>query len=327
MNLVSAINRLVSCALAACLISGSTAASAQAYPAKPVRLVVPAAPGGGTDITARLITPKLSEYLGQQVVVENVGGGGGIIGMERVARAQPDGYTLVMGISSLTINPHLLAKMSFDVVKDFAPVSQVAVVPNILVAHPSLPAHSLMELIALARARPGQLNFASSGIGSTPHLGMELFLSSSGLKMVHVAYKGVGPAMVDVMAGHVPIMMANVLSVLPHISAGKLRAYGVTSLKRASAVPEIPTIAEAGVPGYEVVPWYGILAPANTPREIIGRLHAGTVHALQDPATRERFLSDGAEPVGSGPEELAAVIREDLRKWEKVIKDAGIKPQ
>ena len=319
--------RIALCALAACLIAVSAAAHAQGYPTRPVRIIVPAAPGGGTDITTRLIAPKLSEYLGQQVVVENQGGGGGIIGMERGARAAPDGYTLLMGISSLAINPHLLTKIPFDVVKDFAPVSQVVVVPNVLVSHPSLSAHSVKELIAFVKARPGQLNFASSGVGSTPHLGMELFLFTTGLKMVHVPYKGVGPAMVDVMAGHVPLMMANVLSALPHIKAGKLRAYGVTSLKRATVAPDIPTVAEAGVPGFEVVPWYGILAPESTPRNIIARLHAGTVHALQDPATREHFISDGAEPVGSTPEEFAAVIRDDLKKWGKVIKDAGIKPE
>ncbi|MBI4292800.1 MAG: tripartite tricarboxylate transporter substrate binding protein [Betaproteobacteria bacterium] len=321
------IDRLARNAFGVLLMAAAAAAMGQAYPTKPVRLVVPAAPGGGTDITARLIAPKLSEHLGQQVVVENVGGGGGIIGMERVARAVPDGYTLVMGISSLAINPHIVAKISFDVLKDFAPVSQVAMVPNILVAHPSVPARTLRELIEHIRARPGQINFASSGIGSTPHLGMELFVSITGLKMVHVAYKGVGPAMVDVMAGHVPVMMANVLSVLPHINAGKLRAYGVTSLKRATVAPDVPTIAEAGVPGYEVVPWYGILAPANTPRDIIAKLRAGTVYALQDPATKERFISDGAEPVGGTPEEFAAVIRDDFKKWGKVIKDAGISPQ
>jgi tripartite-type tricarboxylate transporter receptor subunit TctC len=313
--------------LTACLIAASGAAYAQGYPTKPVRLVVPSVPGGGTDITARLIAPKLSEYLGQQVVIENRGGAGGNIGTNEVAKATPDGYTVLMAISSLTINPHVLAKIPFDVVKDFAPVSQVAVVPNILVSHPSLPPRSVKELIAFIKARPGQLSYASSGVGTTPHLGMELFLSTTGLNMVHVPYKGVGAAVVDVMAGHVPLMMANVLSALPHIKAGRLRAYGVTSLKRAAVAPDIPTVAESGVPGFEVVPWYGILAPANTPRDIIARLHAGTVYALQDSGTREHFISDGAEPVGSTPEEFAAVIRDDLGKWGRVTRDAGIKPE
>ena len=315
------------CALAACLVATPTAAHAQGYPTKPVRLIVPSVPGGGTDITARVIAPKLSEYLGQQVVVENRGGAGGMIGTNEVAKATPDGYMILMAISSLTINPHILAKIPFDVVRDFAPVSQVAVVPNILVSHPSLPPRSVKELIAFIKARSGELSYASSGVGSTPHLGMELFLLTTGLKMVHVPYKGVGAAVVDVMAGHVPLMMANLLSALPHIKAGKLRAYGVTSLKRAGVAPDIPTVAEAGVPGFEVVPWYGILAPANTPRDIIAKLHAGTVYALQDPATREHFVSDGAKPVGGTPEEFATVIRDDLAKWGKVTKDAGIKPE
>jgi len=320
-------NQLALCALTACLSAASTAAYAQGYPTKPVRLVVPAAPGGGTDISARMIAPKLSEYLGQQVVVENRAGGGTNIGVEFVARAAPDGHTLLMGISSLTINPHTQSKIPYDAVKDFAPVSQVVVVPHLLVSHPSLPARSVKELIAFAKTRPGQLNFASGGVSSNPHLAMELFLSRTGLKMVHVPYKGVGPALGDLVAGHVSLTMANILSALPQVKNGRIRAIGVSSIKRATVTPDIPTIAEAGVPGYEVVQWFGILAPANTPREIIAKVHAVTVRALQDPAIKERFISDGGEPVGNTPEEFAAVIRADLKTWGKVIKDAGIKPE
>jgi len=312
---------------AALLLAASATAHAQGYPTRPVRLIVPTSPGGGTDISARIIAPKLSEYLGQQIVVDNRAGGNTIIGNELVARAAPDGYTLLMGISSLAILPHIHAKVPYDVGKDYAPVSQVVLMPNFLVSHPSLPARSVKELIAFARTRAGQLNYGAGGLGTNPHLAMELFLSMAGLKMVYVPYKGQGPALIDLLAGHVSLMMASMQSVLPHVKSGRLRAIGVTSLKRATIAPDIPTIAEAGVPGYEVVQWFGVLAPVNTPRDIIAKLHAGIVRAVQDPAIRERFISDGAETVGSTPEAFAAVIRADLSKWSKVIKDAGIKAE
>jgi tripartite-type tricarboxylate transporter receptor subunit TctC len=232
-----------------------------------------------------------------------------------------------MGISSLAIAPYIQTKVPYDAVKDFAPVSQVVVLSNLMVSHPSLPARTVKELVAFARTRPGQINFAAGSVGSNPHLAMELFLAMTGLKMVHVPYKGQGPALIDLMAGHVSLSMANMLSALPHVKNGRLRAIGVTGAKRASVAPDIPTIAEAGVPGYEVVQWFGVLAPAHTPRDIIARLHAGIVRVVQDPVIRERFSSDGAETVGSTPEEFAAVIRADLSKWSKVIKDAGIKPE
>jgi tripartite-type tricarboxylate transporter receptor subunit TctC len=326
MKSVPRTNQLALCAVTACVIAASTAADAQDYPTRPVRLIVPAAPGGGTDISARMIAPKLSEYLGRPVVVENRAGGGTNIGVEFVARAAPDGYTLLMGISSLTINPHTQTKVPYDPVGDFAPVSQVVVVPLILVSHPSLPARSVKELIAFARTRPGQLNYGTGAVGSNPHLAMELFLSRTGLKIVHVPYKGQGPALVDLVAGHLHLMMANVLSALPQVRNGRIRAHGVTSLKRATVAADVPTIAEAGVPDYEVVQWFGILAPANTPRDIIAKLHAGTVRAVQDPAIKEHFISDGGETIGNTPEEFAAVIRADLKKWGKVVKDVGIKP-
>lgn len=312
---------------AALLLAASAVAHAQGYPSRPVRLIVPTSPGGGTDISARMLAPKLSEYLGQQIVVDNRPGASTMIGVELVARAVPDGYTLLMGISSLAIAPYIQTKVPYDAVKDFAPVSQVVVLPNLMVSHPSLPARAVKELVAFARTRPGQINFAAGSVGSNPHLAMELFLSMTGLKMVHVPYKGQGPALIDLMAGHVSLSMANMLSALPHVKNGRLRAIGVTGAKRASIAPDVPTIAEAGVPGYEVVQWFGILAPAHTPRDIIIRLHASIVRAVQDPAIRERFSSDGADTIGSTPEEFAAVIRADLGKWSKVIKDAGIRPE
>ncbi len=325
MKTVVGTNQFARQALTAWLIAAAAAACAQDYPTRPVRLIVATSPGGGTDITARMIAPRLSEYLGRQVVVENRGGATTTIGGEFVARAAPDGYTLLMGVSSLTILPYILAKIPYEP-KDFAPVSQVVVSPNIIISHPSLPARSAKDLIAFARARPGQLNFAAGGAGSSQHLAIELFLSMTGLKIVHVPYKGTGLAMLDVVAGHIHLMMANILQALPLARNGRVRALGVTSLNRATVAPDVPTVAESGVPGYEVVQWYGILAPAHTPRDIIARIHAGTVRAVQDPAIRERFISDGGELVGGTPEQFAAVISADLKKWGKVVRDAGIKP-
>lgn len=310
-----------------CAAEAAIAQSQQAYPTRPVRLVVPSSPGGGTDITARIVAPKLGEYLGQQVVVENRSGAGTMIGGEVVARSAPDGYTLLMGISTLAINPAMYRKVPYDALKDFAPISQVVSVPNILVTHPSLPVKSVKELIVFAKARPGQINFASAGVGTNPHLSMELFLSMAGLKMVHVPYKGSGQGIVDLVAGHVSVMTPSTLTGLPHIKAGRLRGLGVTSAKRAARAPDIPTIAEAGLPGYEAVQWFGALAPAGTPREIINRVHGEIAKLLQVAEIRERLLSDGAEPVGSSPQEFAAFIRAETVKWAKVVKAAGIKPE
>ena len=301
--------------------------SGQAYPAKPVRLVVPSAPGGGTDITARVMAPKLGEYLGQQVVVENRAGAGTMIGGELVARAAPDGYTLLMGISTLAINPAMYKKVPYDALKDFVPISQAVSLPNILVVHPSLPAKTVKELVAFGRARPGQIQFASAGVGTNPHLTAELFLSMTGLKMLHIPYKGSGAGIIDVIAGHVPVMTPSILTGLPHAKAGRLRALGVTSARRAGGAPDIPTIAEAGVPGYEAVQWFGILAPAGTPRAIIDRVHREAVRVLQNPETKERLVADGADPVGSTPEQFAAFIRAETAKWAKVVKAIGIQPE
>jgi len=313
--------------LCAALAAVFSPAQAQQYPTKPVRLVVPSAPGGGTDITARIIAPTLSERLGQQVVVENRAGAGTMIGGEVVARAAPDGYTLLVGISTLAINPAMYKKVPYDALKDFAPVVQLVSLSNLLVTHPSLPAQSVKTLIAFARARPGQIHYASAGVGTNPHLSVELFLSMTGLRMVHVPYKGSGQGIVDVVAGHVPVMMPSILTGLPHAKTGRLRGLGVTGTKRAGAAPEIPTIAEAGVPGYEAVQWFGVLAPAGTPREIIVRLHGEIVRLLNAAEVRGRLLGDGADPVGSSPEEFAAFLRAETAKWAKVVKDAGIQPE
>jgi tripartite-type tricarboxylate transporter receptor subunit TctC len=300
---------------------------AQNYPTRAVRLVVPSSPGGGTDISARILAPQLTQFLGQQVVVENRPGAGTMIGGEAVARAAPDGYTLLMGISTLAINPAMYKKVSYDALKDLAPISQAVSLSNVLVVHPSLPARSVKEFVALVKPRPGQINFASAGVGTSPHLSMELFLVMTGLKMLHVPYKGSGPGVTDLIAGHVPAMMPNMLSAQPHIKSGRLRALGVTGSKRAPGADDIPTIAEAGVPGYEAVQWYGVLAPAGTPRDIISKLHTGVVRALQNPEVRQRLLNDGAEPIGSSPEEFAAYLRSETAKWAKVTQAAGIRPE
>ena len=307
------------------VIPGTLAAG---YPDRPVRLIVPSPPGGGTDTSTRIIAPKLGEILGQQIVIDNRGGASGNIGAEAAARAAPDGYTLLAAIASLTSNPFVMKKVSYDLERDFAPISLTVTVPNVLVSHPALPVKNIKELIAFAKARPGQLQFASAGLGSAPHLMMELFLNLSGLKMIHVPYKGAGPALVDLVAGHVPLFAGNILNTLPHVRSGRVRAYGVTSARRSSAAPDIPTIAEGGLPGYEAVQWFGLLAPAGTPREIVARLHAAVVRALQDPAIRQRFVNDGADPMPSGsPEEFREFMRAEARKWSRVVKDAGIRPE
>ena len=316
---------LASRALAVCLAAVSGYSSAQDFPSKPLRLVVGSTPGGGTDISARLIAPKMSEQLGQQVVVENRPGATTTIGVNYVVRSAPDGYTMLMGVSSLAINPHILKNVPYDALKDLAPVTQVLVAPNIMVAHPSLPIRTVKDLVAFARARPGQLNFAAGGAGSSQHLAIELFLYMTGTKIVHVPYKGQGMALIDVVAGQVSLMMANVISALPHVRSARLRALGVTGSKRTTVAPDIPTIAEAGVPGYEVLQWYGVLAPAATPREIIGRLHGVIAHAVQDPKIRERIVADAGEPVGNTPDEFSAILRADYKKWGDVIRKAGIR--
>jgi tripartite-type tricarboxylate transporter receptor subunit TctC len=299
----------------------------QNYPVRPIRLVVPSSPGGGTDITARIIAPRLSEYLGQQIVIENRAGAGTMIGGEVVARAAPDGYTLLMGISTLAINPAMYRKVPYDALTGFVPISQVVALPNMLVTHPSLPVKSVKELVSFARARPGQINFASAGVGTSPHLSMELFLSMAGVKMVHVPYKGSGQGVIDLLAGHVSVMTPSILTALGYARASRLRALGVTSAKRASGAPDVPTIAEAGVPGYEAVQWFGVLGPAGTPPAIVTRLHKEIVRTIRAPEISQKLVSDGADPVGSSPEEFAAFLRSETTKWARVAQEVGIKPE
>jgi tripartite-type tricarboxylate transporter receptor subunit TctC len=297
------------------------------YPVKPVRLVSPSSAGGGSDIVARSLAPKLAERLGQQVIVENRPGAGTVIGSDYVAKAPPDGYTLLLGIATLATNPALLKKMPYDAVRDLAPISKVAASPNVLVVHPSVPVRSVKELIAFVSARPGQLSFASAGVGTNPHMAMELFLSTTKLKMVHIPYKGSAPAITDLVGGHVAAMAATALTGIPQIRSGRLRGLGVSSAQRSASAPDLPTIAEAGVPGYEATQWYGVLAPAGTPPEIIKRLNAELVQILQLADVKSRFAADGAEPVGDSPEQFAQYIRSELTKWAKVARDAGIQPE
>jgi tripartite-type tricarboxylate transporter receptor subunit TctC len=306
----------------------AVAASGQtSYPSRPVRFIVPSAAGGGTDIIARAIAQKLSESLGQQFVVDNRPGAGQMIGIELAAKSPADGHTIVMAASTLAINSVMYKKVSYDPVRDFAPITQAASLPNVLVVHPSLPVKSVAELIAYAKQRPGQLNFASAGIGTSPQMSVELLKSMAGIDMVHIPYKGTSPGVVDLLAGQVTVMTPNVLTALPHIKAGKLRALAVTSAKRSGALPDIPTIAEAGLPGYDSTQWYGVLAPAGTPHEIVARLHAEIVRALRLPDVRERLAADGAEAVGSTPEEFAAFIQSEIEKWTAVARSAGIRPE
>ena len=301
--------------------------SGQAYPAKPVRVVVPSSPGGGTDIVARIVAPELSKRLGQQIVIDNRPGAGTMIGIEIVAKAPADGYALLMTPSTLAINSALYKKVPYDPVRDFAPITELISSPSIIVVHPSVPAKTIKELIALARSRPGQMNYASAGSGTYPHMTMELFQSMAKIKMVHIPYKGTGPAMIDMLAGNTAVMAGTVLSVMPQVRAGRLRALGISSEKRSPVAPEIPTVSDAGLPGVDAVQWYGFLAPAKTPRDIITRLHAETARILQQPETKERFASDGADPVGNTPEEFARFIQTELVKWAKVARGAGIQPE
>jgi tripartite-type tricarboxylate transporter receptor subunit TctC len=316
--------------LAATLLAAAFALDALAqtpYPTRAVRVIVPSSPGGGTDIMARLIAPALAERLGQPIVIDNRPGAGTLIGNELAAKSAPDGYTLLMGLSTLAILPAMHKKMPYDALRDLAPITQTVTAPNILVVHPSLPVKSVKEFIAFARARPGQLNFGSAGAGTNPHLSMELFRSMAKLDMVHVAYKGSAPAIADLVAGHVVAMTATMLTGLPHARSGRLRALGTTGAQRIAAAPDIPTVAESGLPGYEAVQWYGLFAPAATPREIVAKLHAATVAALHVPAVRQRLEAEGVEPVGNSPEEFARLLRTETEKWAKVVREAGIKPE
>jgi len=330
-NLIRAVNsnrqliaRLLASVLACAAAPGALAAD---YPDRPIRLIVPSAPGGGTDTTMRIISPKLGEVLGQRIILDNRPGQSGNIGVEIASRAAPDGYTLAAMIASNASNPAVMKTVPYNLERDFAAVSLVVVMPNVLTVHPSLPVGSVKELVALAKARPGELQFASPGFGSTAHLAMELLMSLSGTRMIHIPYKSGGAAFISVQSGEMPMMFGNVMNSLQHASTAAASALGVTSLKRAGAAPEIPAIAET-LPGYEASTWYGLLAPTGTPRDIVSKLHKAVVATVNDAATAKLFSDGGADAMASAsPDEFAAFIRAELAKWAKLVKDAGIKPE
>jgi len=303
---------------------GANPTHAQNYPTRPVRLIVPLAAGGAMDTIARGVGAKLTDSLGHTVVVDNRGGGGGTIGVELAASAPPDGYTLIMMSATSVIRP-LLYSARYEILRDLAPVSQVSAQPYLLVAHPSLPAKTVRELVAYAKANPGKLNYPSSGQGSIIQLATELLCVQTGTRMTHVPYKGMGAAYPDLIAGNTQIALASIVSGQPHVRAGRLRGIAVTSARRANSSPDIPTIAESGVKGYEVTNWYGVLAPVKTPRAIVERLHQQIVKVLDHPDIVKRFAADGADAVDSTPKEFAAHIKAETVKWARVIKEAGIK--
>jgi tripartite-type tricarboxylate transporter receptor subunit TctC len=304
------------------------AAPAADYPVRPVRIIVPNPPGGGPDISTRILTPMLAQQLGQQFVVDNRPGASGNIGAEAASRAAPDGYTLLAALGTLASNPAVMKHVPYDLERDFAPISLTVTVPLVLVGHTSLPPRTFGELVTFAKARPGQLTFASAGMGSISHLSMELLLSSAGIKMTHVPYKGIAQALLDLSSGEVYLSIINTLVAMRYVRDGRLKAFGVTSLKPTNAAPGVPTIAGSGVPGYEAAQWYGMLAPARTPPEIVYRLHGALVRSLEDPAVKKRFLADGAESTPSPtPDAFGKFISAEIVKWSKAAKGAGIKPE
>ena len=300
--------------------------SAQAYPSRPVRIIVPSPPGDGSDVVARLVADKLSAALGQPFVVENKPGAGGVVGDEIVAHAAPDGYTLVMAnAGSNGINAAIYSKLTYDVVKDFAPITLIAQSPNVLVTNVDFPARSVRELVELARAKPGEINYASGGIGSSAHMSMELLKFLTHVDLNHIPYKGATPALTDLIGGQVPVMFVNLTPAIGHIRAGKIRLLAVTTSRRWPAFADTPTVAEAGVDGFETVAWFGLLAPAATPRAIIDKLHAEVVKVLSQPDVRERIAGTGSEVIGNTPQEFARRIQSDVDKWKKVAAAANIK--
>ncbi|HZE58998.1 MAG TPA: tripartite tricarboxylate transporter substrate binding protein [Burkholderiales bacterium] len=307
------------------LLCWSTLASAQ-YPAKPIHLIVPFPPGGGNDTVARAIGQEISPELGQPVVIDNRPGAGGSVGAELAAKAPADGYTLFLaGVGSHVVNPNLHAKLPYDPLKDFAPITLIASAPSVLVVNPSVPARNIAEFTAHARANPGKLNYASNGNGSAAQLAAAMYESMAGVKMVHVPYKGIAPALTDLLGGEVQLMFGTVVALVPHIQSGRLRALAVTGKKRSALIPEVPTLRESGLPEYEAGSWYGIEAPAGTPRAVIDRLNAVIVKALRQPDVAKRLAAEGAEVIGSTPEEFGAHIKSELARVEKVVRAAGIR--
>ena len=303
----------------------SAAVSAQSYPTKPIRMLVGFPPGGTSDILARTLSARLGAALGQPVIVENRAGASGNIAAEMVAKAAPDGYTLIMGTTSLAISQSLYAKLNYDLVRDLAPVSQAANYTNLLVVHPSLPVKSVQDLIALAKAKPGMLHYGSAGNGTPPHLTGEMFKGFTGVDMQHVPYKGGAPAITDLIGGQITVMFDNVPPLFPHVKAGKMRPLAVTSLRRVAAMPDIPTLDEVGLKGFDSVGWNGVFAPAGTPRDIIARVQTEIVAVLRIPEIREGLIAQGAEPVGNTAEEFGAWVRTEVEKWRKVVRESGAK--
>jgi tripartite-type tricarboxylate transporter receptor subunit TctC len=314
-------------AMLALIAPGAAVVNADNYPSRTIRIVAPIAPGGGTDILSRVIAQKLYESWKQVVQVDNRPGAGGIIGSELVAKAAPDGYTLMMAFTSHVTNPSLQIRLPYDTIEDFAPISMVAVIPNVLLVHPSLPVRSVRDLIVFARARPGDLSYASSGTGTATHLAALLFSSMTGIVMEHVAYRGGAPALYGLLGGQVPMMFGNMASSMAHIRSGRLHPLAVTSATRSAALPNLPTMAQAGLPGFEAKGWFALLAPAKTPGQIINKLNSEVVAILQHPELKERLQGLGAEVTTSTPGELNDYIRSEIAKWGEIIKAAGIKPE
>lgn len=319
---------LTSVALAACAAAITAfAQGAAGYPAKPVRFIAPFPPGGSTDLLARLVAQKLTEAWGQQVIVENRGGAAGTIGVELAASAAPDGYTIVMGhVGTFGVNPTLYPKLPYDAIRDFAPVTVLATVPNAMAAHPSLPVKTARDFIALAKARPGELLYASGGSGSASHLAGEYFKLLTQINMVHVPYKGTAPAMASMISGETTMTITGMVALGPHIKSKRLKLLGVATLKRLAIAPEIPTLHESGAPGYDANQWYGVLTQAAVPREIVAKLHADIVKVMARPDVRDRLAADGAEVVANTPEQFAAHIKSEIARWAPVVKASGAKP-
>ncbi len=319
---------LVSIAVLGAIGSGAALAqTAATFPAKPVRFIAPFPPGGSTDLLARLVAIKLTEAWGQQVTVENRGGAGGTIGVELAARAAPDGYTIVMGhVGTFGFNPTLYPKLPYDAIRDFAPITVLATVPNGMAVHPSLPVKTARDFVALAKAKPGELLYASGGSGSASHLAGEYFKLLTKIDMVHVPYKGTGPAMISMISGQTTMTITGMVALMPHVKSNRLKLLGVATMKRLSIMPDIPTINESGVPGYDANQWYGVLTQAAVPRDIIAKLHADIVKVLARPDIKERLAADGAEAVANTPEQFAAHIKAEIARWAPVVKASGAKP-
>lgn len=319
-------SRSLSAALAACVLAGAaSAAAAQDYPSRPVRVVVPFSSGGPAELVARLVGQKLAEYYGQQFIIDTRGGGGGTIGVDIAAKSAPDGYTLLLHTVGHAIAPALYSKLPYDAEKDLVPVALANNTQLLMIVHTSVPAKTVQDLIALARAKPKGINYASSGSGGISHLAVHLFATMAGIQMTHVPYKGMAPGLADVVAGQVQMVTPDPAVALPHVKSGRVVPLGLTGTKRIPAAPQIPTIAEAGVPGYEVAVWYGFFAPRGTPRPVIDRIHAGVVKAMASPDIRDRYVNEGGDVTVRGPEDFAAMMRVEFAKWAKVVKDSGVR--